>query len=152
MPRHLRKGVLDEGRDPVYARHFSAKKLIQKLSLVYHWPGMRADVYQKCALYVTCASTQGLGRRSKPPFHSIPVHRPFYCIGMDYKEMDLSRWGNRYALVFQDYLTKWPEVYAVGDRKAMKVTHCLADFIWQHGVPVKIIHEWAADFLSDVLQ
>ena len=66
--------------------------------------------------------------------------------------MDLSRQGNRYALVFQDYLTKWPEVYAVEDRKATTVVHCLADFIWRHGVPVKIIHNRAAEFLSDVLQ
>ena len=66
--------------------------------------------------------------------------------------MELSRRGNHYALVFQDYLTKWPNVYAVEDRKATKVAHCLADFIWRHGVSAKIIHDWAAEFLSDVLQ
>ena len=55
--------------------------------------------------------------------------------------MDLSRRSNRYALVF-----------AVKDRKATTVAHCLADFIWRHGVPVKIIHDQAAEFLSDVLQ
>ena len=38
------------------------------------------------------------------------------------------------------------------DRKATIVAHCLADFIWQYGVPVKVIHDWAAEFLSDVLQ
>ena len=94
-----------------------------------------------CASCVTCASTQGQRRRTWPPLHSIPVHGQFYCIEMDYKEKDLSRRVNRYALVF-----------AVEDRKATTVAHCLADFIWRHGVPVKIIHEWAAEFLSDVLQ
>ena len=113
---------------------------------------MRGDVYQKCVSCVTCASIRGQGRRSKPSLHSIPVRGPFYCIRMDYKEMELSKQGNRYALVFQDYLTKWPEVYAVEDRKATTVAHCLADFIWRHGVPVKIIHNRAAEFLSDVLQ
>ena len=163
VPQHLRKAVLDEGHDPVYAGHFSAKKLIQKLSLVYHWPGMRGDVHQKCASCVTCASTQGWGKRNKPPLHSITVYGPFCCIAMDYKEMDLSIWGNRYALVFQDYLTRWPEVYpvhyptrdllyAVEDRKATTIAHCLAEFIWQRGVPVKIIHDWPAEFLSNVLQ
>ena len=48
---------------------------------------------------------------------------------MDYKEMDLSRQGNCYALVFQHYLTKWLEVYAVEDRKATTVADCLADFM-----------------------
>ena len=54
--------------------------------------------------------------------------------------MDLSRRGNRYAVVF-----------AVEDRKATTVAHCLADFIWRHGVPVTIIHDQAVEFLSDVL-
>ena len=129
MPQHLRKAVLDEGHDPVYAGHFYAKKLIQKLSLVYHWPGMRGDVIPEVYSCVTCVSTQGQGRRSKPPLHSILVHGPFHCIGMDYKEMDLSRQGNCYARVFQDYLTKWLEVYAVEDRKATTVADCLADFM-----------------------
>jgi len=71
---------------------------------------------------------------------------------MDYKEMDLSKRGNCYALVFQDYLTKWPEVYVVSDCKATTVAYYLADVIWKHGVPAKIIHDKAAEFLSDVLQ
>ena len=152
VPTHLREAVLDEAHDPIYAGHFSAKKLIQKLSLTYHWPGMRGDAYKKSATCVTCASTQGQGRRTKPPLHSIPVGGPFHCVGMDFKEMDQSKRGNRYALVFQDYLSKWPEVYAVSDRKATTVAQCLADLIWRHGVPVQIIHDRAAEFLSDVLQ
>ena len=66
--------------------------------------------------------------------------------------MDVSHRGNRYALVFQDYLTKWPKVYAVPDRTAPTVAKCLADLIWKHGVPMKIIHDRAAEFLSDVVQ
>ena len=60
--------------------------------------------------------------------------------------------GNRYALVFQDYLTKWPKVFPVADRAATTVANCLAEVIWRHGVPRKIIHDRAAEFLSDVLQ
>ena len=117
VPKYLQKAVLDEGNDPVYAGHFSAKNLIQKISLMYYWPGMRGDVYKKCARCVACASVQGQGRRAKPPLHSIPVNGPFHCIGMDHKKMELSRRGNRYALVQQYYLTKWPEVYVVPDRR-----------------------------------
>ena len=36
--------------------------------------------------------------------------------------------------------------------KATTVAYCLADFIWWHVVPVKIIHDQAAEFLSDFLQ
>ena len=71
---------------------------------------------------------------------------------MDFKEMDMSNKGNRYALVFQDYLTKWPKVFPVPDRAATTVALCLAELIWRHGVLQKIIHDRAAEFLSDVLQ
>ena len=46
---------------------------------------------------------------------------PFQCVGMDFKEMDTGAHGNQYALVFQDYLTKWPEVFPVKDRSATTV-------------------------------
>jgi len=67
---------------------------------------MRGDANEKCSSCVTCASTQGQGRRTKPPLHSILVSGLFHCIDMDFKEMGLSKSGNHYALVFQDYLTK----------------------------------------------
>lgn len=71
---------------------------------------------------------------------------------MDFKELDVSADGNRYTLVFQDYLTKWPKVFPVKDRTAPTVAKCLAELVWRHGVPSKIIHDRAAEFLSDVLQ
>ena len=65
----------------------------------------------------------------------IEVGEPFECIGMENKELDLSNKRNRYALVFQDYLIKWPEVYPISDHKAHTVADCLADLIWRNGVP-----------------
>ena len=71
---------------------------------------------------------------------------------MDIKEFDISSRGNRYTLVFQDYLTKWHEVYPIPDHKAHTVADCLADLIWRHGVPSRIIHDLTPEFLSKILQ
>ena len=43
-------------------------------------------------------------------------------------------------------------MYAVADRTAPTVAKCLADVIYRHGVPSTIIHDWAPEFLSNVLQ
>ena len=83
---------------------------------------------------------------------SIPVGGAFECIGMDFIELECSKDGNKYALVLQDYLTKWPEVYAVPNRQAETVAKCLLDVVWKHGVPLRIIHDRAAEFLSEVVQ
>ena len=72
--------------------------------------------------------------------------------GDGFKEMDTSTDGNRYALVFQGYLTNWPKVFPVKDRSATTVAKYLAELVWRHGVLAKITHDRAAEFSSDVLQ
>ena len=152
VPVHLRQTILDEHHDLPFAGHFAAKKMSQRISQYFYWTGLRSDVYRKCSSCVSCASVQGQGDRGRPPLVNIPVGGPFDCIGMDFVELDVSKQGNRYALVFQDYLSKWPEVYALADRKATTVAKCLIDLVWKHGVPNRIIHDRAAEFLSEVLQ
>ena len=77
----------------------------------------------------SCASVQGQSFRSTPALVSIPVGGPFKCVGMDFVEFDQSAYGNHYALMFQDYLTKWPEVYHVANRKAEMVAECFMNLI-----------------------
>ena len=152
VPNHLRERILDEHHDSCFAGYFAAKKMKQRVSQYFYWDGMNAQVHKKCASCVVCASVKGQGFRGKPPLVSIPVGGVFECVGMDFVELDLSSSGNRYALVFQDYLSKWPEVYAVANRKAETVAQCLLELIWKHGVPRRIIHDRAAEFLSNLLQ
>ena len=152
VPEQLRNKVVSENHDAPFSGHFSAKKMLQRLKQYFYWPGMSSMVFKKCESCLTCATTQGQERRQNPELHSIPVGEPFACIGMDFKEMDESYDRNRFALVFQDYLSKWPEVYAVADRTASTVAKCLADLIYRHGVPSTIIHDRASEFLADVLQ
>ena len=58
--------------------------------------------------------------------------------GMDFVELNVSKSGNRYALVFQDHLSKSPEVYALSNRRAETVTKCLQDLIWRHGYLIEL--------------
>ena len=141
VPEQLRDKVVSENHDALFSGHFSAKKMLQKLKQYFYWPGMSSMIFKKCESCLLCATTQGQERRQNPELHSIPVGEPFACIGMDFKEMDESFDKNRFALVFQDYLSKWPEVYPVANRTASTVAKCLADLIYRHGVPSTIIHD-----------
>ena len=124
--------------------------MFDKLSQYYYWQGVHGDIQKVCKPCIVCASTQGHKQRKKPLLHCIPVGEPFQCVGMDFKEMNVSTDGNHYTLVFQDYLIKLPE--GVKDRSATTVAKCLAELVWRHRVPSKIIHDRAAEFLLDVLQ
>ena len=92
VPTQLRDQVLSESHDVSFAGQFAAKKMYEKVSQYYS--DMKGDVYKKCSNCVTCASVQGLGRRHNLSLKSIPVGKPFDCIGMDFKEMDISSKGN----------------------------------------------------------
>ena len=83
---------------------------------------------------------------------NIEVGDIFEYIGMDLLEMDLAKSGNKYALVFQDYLSKWQLVYPIKDQKSETVAHCLLDLVWKHGISARSIHDCAAEFLFDILQ
>lgn len=100
VPTHLRQCIVDEHHDPIFVGHFSVKKLLGKMKRLYYWQGMKEDVYQKCSSCVVCVSVQGQERKVKPPLKSIQVGSSFECISMDFKQMDVSHSGNRYALVF----------------------------------------------------
>ena len=95
---------------------------------------------------------QGQGNPGRPPLKTIEVGGPFECIRMDFLEMDSGKNRSKYALVLQDYLSTWPEMYPVKDRKVETVARCLLDLMWRHGVPARLIHDHAAEFLSEILQ
>ena len=118
VPQHLRGKIINENHDAAYVGHFAVKKVTQRITQYFYWSGMRGDIYKKFSGCVICASVSGQGTHEKPALVNIPVGGSFECIGMDFIEMDKSKGGNRHAFVIQDYLTKWPEVYAVQDRKA----------------------------------
>ena len=45
VPNQLRKQVLLENHESVFAGHFAPKKLMQRVSQYYYWPHMKADMY-----------------------------------------------------------------------------------------------------------
>ena len=72
---------------------------------------MRKEVIHLCRSCETCAS-RNVGKPIKPYLIPIPVTGPFDRVGVDVIKFPCSSRGKRYAIVFIDYLTKWPEVFA----------------------------------------
>ena len=71
---------------------------------------MRADIFSRCQGCLTYA-TLHVGQAMKPPLPPVPVEGPFHCMGVDVLQLPVSANGNKYAVLFMDYLTKWPEVF-----------------------------------------
>ena len=68
-------------------------------------------------------------------------------------ELPLTVNGNRYIIVFVNYLTKWVEAYAVADQSSETIAQLLVDnIICRHSVPEELISNRGANLLSNLVK
>ena len=89
----------------------------------------------------------------QPPLTPIPVEGPFHWVGVDVIQFVKSpHSGNQYAIVFTDYLTKWPEVFATRDQAAFTIAKLFVEeIVCRHGVPSQLLSDRGAAFLSHLM-
>ena len=119
VPAHLRETILKESHGGVYAGHLSGGKLYGTISRNWWWPTVYKDIMEFCKNCPDCAVVSGTGRKHVPPLHPISVQCPFQIFGMDIIELLITEKGNRYVIVFQDFLMKWSLVFPTADQKAI---------------------------------
>ena len=115
--------------------HFAAENMFNKIRDRYYWPQMFDDIRTYAQ---SCDACQRRGKSKKTQhLHPIPVHGPFYQIGIDFVgPLPITEQGNRYIIVAMDYLTKWPEARAVPQAIAeMTASFVYKDIICRHGCP-----------------
>lgn len=153
VPRSLRQTLLRESHGGKFAGHFAECKIYATLRQKYWWKGMRSDVRQYCQSCLTCASRKGPNRAQHPFLNPIPVGNAFEMVGVDVLQLPMSYNGNQYAIIFMDYLTKWPEVFAVSDQSAETIACLLVEQIIScRGVPEKLLSDQGTSFLSQLVR
>ena len=147
----LRIKLFQEVHGGLFAGHLRAVKTHSTLSRHYWWPGIRADVTRWCRECLRCA-TRSIGKPVWPPLTPIPVEGPFDRVGVDVLQLPRTRNGNRYAVVFMDYLTKWPEVFATTDQTAPTIAKLFVEqIVSHHGVPNQLLSDCGPSFLSRLM-
>ena len=105
-----------------------------------------------CRACLVCATRKGPGRRAQPPLQSIPIGGPFHRVGVDVLQLPPTFDGNKYAIVFMDYFTKWPEVFAAADQSATTIARLLVEeIVSRHGVPEQLLSDRGQNFLSELI-
>ena len=150
-PTSDRKRIFEEAHSGTFGGHLREVKVHGQLAKHYWWPRMRSDVTTWCRACLTCASRH-VGRAVKPLLTPIPVSGPFDRVGVDIIQVPKSFSGNQYAVVFVDYLTQWPEVFATSDQSSLTVARLLVEHvICRHGVPVELLSDRGKAFLSKLM-
>ena len=153
VPDCLKQTLMKEHHDGKFAGHFAEHKIYTKMRTRYWWKGIKSDVAKFCKSCLVYASRKGTGRKQRPPLQSIPVGGPFQMVGVDVLQLPLSQNGNQYAVVFQDYLTKWLEVFATPDQKAETIAHLFVEHVVaRHRVPEYFLSDRGPNFLSELMQ
>ena len=97
-------------------------------------------------------TSRHVGKPIRPPLTPIPIKGPFDRVGIDVIKFPCSSKGNKYAVVFMDYLTKWPEVFATSDQTSMTIAELLVkNIVSQHGVPAELLSDQGTAFLSKLM-
>ena len=135
----------------MYGTHLREAKLYGQHSKHYWWPKMSSDIENWCRGCVTCATRQP-GRAVKLVLTPFPVSGSFDRVGVDVIHFSKSSSGNSYAVVFVDYVTKWPEVFPTADQSTLTIAKLLVEeIIPRHGVPKELLSDRGPAFLSKVI-
>ena len=152
VPAHLQKGVLEEYHGGKMAGHFSGPRLFKTVVRTWWWEGLYKDAMAHAKSCPQCAFGRGTGRVQRPPLQPIPVQRPFQIWGVDILELPRTNKGNHYAIVFQDFFTKWPLVFPAPDQKSLRITRLLAEeLVPMFGVPEALLSDRGANLLSHLM-
>ena len=74
-------------------------------------------------------------------------------LGSGHHGLSLTKSGNRYAIVFQDFLSKWPFIFTAPDQKATRLAHLLTkEIILVFGVPDALLSNRGTNFLSLIMR
>ena len=154
VPRALQQDLLYHMHDEVTAGHVGLAKTYGKLSLKYFWKNMYADCehwVKSCTDFATNKMPKG---HTKAPFLPIPVEGSFDRVAVDcLGPFPPTHSNNRYIVIFSDYLTRWPEAFAVPNiAVAETIAELLVDQIFaRHGAPRTLLSNRGANFLSKLV-
>ena len=121
------------------AGHFSGLRLFKAVVRTWWWEGLYKNAMAVAKSRPQCVFSRGTGR-----VRLIPVQRPFQIWGVDILELPRTQEGNHYAVVFQDFFTKWPLVFPTPDQKSLRIARLLAEEL----VPTYVLCPWSFAFGS----
>ena len=119
----------------------------------YHWVGMNRDIKMYVSNCEMCHKHKG-NPNKLAPLEFYPTNlEPWEMVSMDFLgPLPVTDRGNRYLLVFIDYLSRYVELVPTVSRSAIQVAEALRHrVITRHSTPKVLISDNAQEFVGEVL-
>ena len=153
VPSALRYQIMKEHHDEMSGGHFGRNKTCAKITNRYFWPRMIKDIINWCESCTVCAA-----RKRPPPGRArhhpiLSFEQPFDLVGMDFLgPLTTTTNGNKYIIVFTDYLSRWVEAFATRDMTAVTVSRILInEIICRYGAPIRLLSDQGTNFMSKLV-
>ena len=148
VPSSLVKSIMREGHS-LHGGHLGVDRTFALISERYHWPRMGPMIADYCHNCKTCQMYNPSLRSFRAnlvPFQLMMA--PWELISCDFVgPLLLTIRGNCNIVVFMDYLTRWPEVFACKSQTSEEVAWIFVDKIYSRfGAPRAILTDRGTAF------
>jgi transposase InsO family protein len=151
VPETMKRLLMKRYHD--YHAHTGTTRTRQNLAETYYWKDMGEDIEEYVQTCEQCQRSKSNNTRRAPIQTYPPVKKPWERCHIDLTGPFIkTKRGNRYILIFTDFLTKWVEVFAVRNKTAIEVAECLFDeIIMRHGAPITLHSDRGTEFVNEVV-
>ncbi|KAK3102915.1 hypothetical protein FSP39_014934 [Pinctada imbricata] len=126
VPNILRKEILRNCHDSVFAAHQGIHKTVDRIKEHYYWYRLSEDVKLHIKQCQVCNRWKKAIPKPKAALSNYCVGYPMDRIGTDViGPLPVSKSNNRYILVVGDYFTRWMEAYPIPHQQAEEVAKSL---------------------------
>lgn len=153
VPQSIKKDILQLCHDNFTGAHLGHKKTWIKLSNRFYWPNSYSEVKNYVESCEVCAKI-----KSPPPNRAelkpiTDFSKPFDMVAVDILELSTTSSGNKYVVVFTDYLTKWVEAFPLRNMTSDSIAKVfINEIISRHSAPSKLLSDQGRNFLSDLIK
>src|SRR5215469_12810980 len=155
FPDSLIHSVIEMSHSFLGAGHPGPERTEQRIKELYTFPKMSQLVLKYCRSCSSCLSVKGAIPKPAPISNYPLPFKPFSRVHFDIigRLPTCSQTGNKYILVFKDYLTRYVEITPLKDRTTTTIANAILNCIIKpHSTPDILISDNAAEFTSSLLQ
>ena len=153
VPDVLKNDILKLCHDNFTGAHLGEQKTWVKLNNRFYWENSFAETINYVKSCPVCAKIKN------PPAnraHLAPItdfKKPFDKVAVDILELSQTNTGNKYVVVFTDYLTKWVEAFPLRNMTAESVAKVfINEIITRHSAPSELLSDQGANFMSKLIK
>ena len=155
IPKSLRKEILYSCHEDLFSGHSGLKKTYERLRSRFYWDNMYKDALEHVQSCLDCEMKKfpsNTGTAAPVSLTHGPVCEPSqdWCVDLC-GPFPLSRNGNRYACIFMDRFSRFPEAFGIPDKKAETVAKVLVEqIVCRYGCPRTLLSDRGGEFLSEL--